>query len=85
MAHYKRKRARTSGSECSTDNFMKRRLGAEYDNWRWAQHNPRSWDKLHHIRPARRRERDLERRVLRGDDPDNLAWPLASKPFIYYW
>lgn len=85
MAHYKRKRARTSNSKCSTDKFMERRLGAEYPHWDWAHHNPRSWDKLHHIRPVRRRERDLERRVLRGDDADNLAWPLASKPFSYYW
>jgi hypothetical protein len=53
-----------------------RRMG----NW------PRSWDILHHSRPRRAKEKAFARAIVKGaKDPDNVCWPLAKKPHIYYW
>lgn len=47
---------------------------------------PAWWDRLFHTRPKRVATKRLERAILRGADPDDLAWPLNSrKPHIYYW
>lgn len=74
MAHYKRKRPRTSS-------------GAR-GSWRghWLRHWPRWWDITFHTRPKRRVEQALLVRMRKGDDPENIAWPLGNrKPHRYYW
>jgi len=71
MAHYKRKRSRTKVSH-NTTNCMQ--------GW------PRYWDIQFHRRPKRRREREHVIQVMKGHDPDNIAWPLGNnKPHQYYW
>lgn len=46
---------------------------------------PAWWDREFHTRPKRAETRRLERQVLNGRDPDDIAWPLLRKPHIYYW
>jgi hypothetical protein len=47
---------------------------------------PAWWDRTFHTRKKRAATRALERKVLAGVDPDDVAWPLSSnKPHIYYW
>lgn len=92
MAHYKRKRARTQGSGHYSNNGYRHRFGMseeEFDGSRmlraWYRNYPRYWDKVFHTRPARRKTRQLEQKVLHGEDPDNMTWPDGRKPHIYYW
>lgn len=42
-------------------------------------------DILHFRRPHRRTTKAMEHAVLRGADPDDLAWPLVKRPHNYYW
>ena len=74
MAHYKRRRPRTSGRSNNTA------------RGRW-NNSPRWWDIIHHRRPRRATERAIERKIIAGlIDPDAVAWPLGnSKPLVYYW
>jgi hypothetical protein len=52
---------------------------------------PRSWsvprwhDILEHNRKRRAAENTVRAKLRRGDDPENLAWPLSRKPHVYYW
>lgn len=47
---------------------------------------PHWWIDLYMNKPKRRNNDRLCHRVLKGDDPDNMAWPLGNrKPHIYYW
>ena len=81
MAHHKRKKARVnmgSGSQ----NYLKRKHG---EDWRWMQDTPKWWHVLHHSRPHRRATKRLETKIMKGEDPDDIAWPVARKPHIYYW
>jgi hypothetical protein len=85
LAHYKRKRPRTSGGGYYSRNGLKNRLGEQHDEWLWLHNWPRHWDKTFHTKPHRAAARALERKVMKGFDPDDMAWPLAKKPHIYYW
>lgn len=85
MAHHKRKRSRTHSCRYYSANALKHRLGKRYLSHIWHTNWPRHWDKVYHIRPARREARRLEKEVLRGADPDNMVWPDGQKPHIYYW
>jgi hypothetical protein len=85
MAHFKRKRSRTSPSGGYSGNAYKHRLGDRFDNRAWYRNYPRDHDKIFHTRPRRRKERQLERKILTGSDADGLAWPLAKKPHTYFW
>ena len=38
-----------------------------------------------HTPQWRARSHKCERQIMRGSDPDGLAWPLYTKPHIYYW
>jgi len=82
MANHKRKKAR-SQMGAGSQNYLKRRL--DPSKWRWWQDAPSGHNILFNTRPRRREERLLERKVLKGEDPDGIAWPLATKPFDYYW
>lgn len=47
---------------------------------------PAWWDRLFHTRPRRAREKLMTKAILAGKlDADNIAWPLAKKPHIWYW
>lgn len=47
---------------------------------------PKWHDIVFHTRPKRRAGRALEKKVLQGCDPDDMAWPLGNrKPHKYYW
>ncbi len=85
MAHYKRKRPRTSGSGYYSARGLKNRLGDRYDDRLWLGNWPRWWDKVHHTRPARRETRALEAIARKSEDWDGMVWPNGRKPHIYYW
>jgi len=71
MANYKRKRCRKNATGNRPDNMS---------SW------PKWWDLTFHTRPKRAANRRLERAVVKGKDPDNIAWPLGNhKPHKYYW
>ena len=61
--------------------------------WRslWPNHVSmmRQWpawhDILFHSRPHRRATQRLAWEIVRGADPDDIAWPLRRKPHKYYW
>lgn len=48
-------------------------------------HTPSWWIHDMHTVKQRGQERAFEFRVLAGDDPDGMVWPLARRPHIYYW
>lgn len=85
MAHYKRKRPRMAGKWGYSRKGLDYRLGNDPERVLWLANWPRWHDILYHSRPPRRRTKALERRVLKGDDPDNLVWPDGRKPHEYYW
>jgi len=85
MAHYKRKRPRSSAGGYYSSKAMTYRLGDRISNRRWTSHWPRWWDKVFHTRPARARTRALGRQVVKGADPDGIAWPRPGRPHVYYW
>lgn len=86
MAHYKRKRPRSTVAGNYSANGLRRRLGIDsWDGIHWLGNWPRWWDKMHHTRPARREGRSLETKILRGHDPDDMVWPDGRKPHSYYW
>lgn len=47
---------------------------------------PKWWDLAFNTRPKRRENRVLEKKIIKGSDPDELVWPLGNhKPHTYYW
>lgn len=79
MAHYKRKRAKTSSSGQSNDRWNNKQR-------RWMCHWPRWWDIVFHTRPTRRRAGMVTRNVLLGKvDAEDASWPMSKKPHVYYW
>lgn len=85
MAHYKRKRARIRTSRGKLDRERRERAEKTVQGWLWYRSTPSAWNIQFHVRPMRRETRVLERSILRGADPDSIAWPVARKPHIYYW
>ena len=91
MAHHKHRRPRAARHKGYSSKGLVRRLGLDpHDHTTWAAmywlgNWPRVHDVLHHSRPTRRRVHALERKVLRGADPDDLVWPDGRKPHVYYW
>ena len=86
MANYKRKRSRVAGRNNGySAKGLEHRLELDAKDVRWLRNWPRWYDKLHHTRPLRRAGKRMERDLLKGDDPDNLVWPLSRKPHHYFW
>ena len=49
-------------------------------------HTPSSYTHEFMNRPERRDNQRLCHRILNGEEPDNIVWPLGnSKPHKYYW
>lgn len=52
----------------------------------WLNHTPKWWVKLFMTRPKRRKNKMACSAVMRGADPDNMAFPLGNKkPHEYFW
>lgn len=94
MAHFKRGYAKTKtrGRKRRRDErrvlrgYTKERSAWLCHYHTWMQTYPKYWDVEFHTRPKRRKTRRCEIAVLKGADPDNLAWPLGNhKPHNYYW
>lgn len=85
MANFRRRRPRLR----TRAHYSGRELGRRYSHlsgrWAWLRHWPAWWDLQFHTRPRRGKIRALERRIMQGDDPDVIVWPLSKKPHTYYW
>lgn len=84
MANHKRKRPRSLAGMGSC-NDLKREFADDPQGWHWYRSTPSSWNIVFHHRPKRREIKRLEQKILKGEDPDNIAWPMARKPHVYYW
>lgn len=52
----------------------------------WPTTTPSWWVTLYMTRPKRRLENHLCHRVMAGEDPEGIVWPLGNrKPHEYYW
>lgn len=84
MAHHKRKRPRSHMGQGSS-NDIAREMKERGLEWRWYQNTPSSHHIVFHHRPKRRETKRLLTQILKGEDPEKVAWPVARKPHIYYW
>lgn len=84
MANHKRKRPRSMSGLGST-NDIAREMKKRGIEWRWYRNTPAGHHIVFHHRPKRREVKRLEQKILKGEDPDNITWPIAKKPHIYYW
>lgn len=66
-----------------------RLLRLKYRNYyvaRFPRGTPKWWRKLHMTRPKRRENALYCFRVMKGEDPEGMAFPLGNcKPHVYYW
>ena len=46
---------------------------------------PAWWDRSMHTPQWRAKSRQVVRRIVRGDDPDDMVMPIYNKPHRYYW
>jgi len=54
--------------------------------WHEQMTTPGSWVREMMNQPKRAKNRRLARKVLRGADPEGMAWPTGNRrPHIYYW
>lgn len=83
MANFKRRRPRSAPVKVRRGRYYANRgIKPRFEMGNW----PRWWDYVFHTRPKRAATREMERRVMQGDDPDAMAWPLGSrKPHLYFW
>ena len=86
MAHYKRKRPSTCATRLRWKYRERRALEKGIAIHHPYRKVPGWWNRIHHIRPARRLCHQIEQALLTGDlDPDDATWPVAKKPHVYYW
>lgn len=53
---------------------------------RFPSGTPKWWRRLHMTRPRRHANAEYCARIIRGTDPDSMAFPLGNhKPHVYYW
>lgn len=75
--HHKRKRPRTCSNGKSK--WMSPATGRRGEAPSW-------WNIFFNNRPKRRRDARNIRNVMKGADPDGIAWELGNrKPHYYYW
>ncbi len=59
------------------------RDGVGQESWRYT---PKWWVQMYMTKPRRRKDKAMCHYILRGGDPDALAWPVSGrKPHHYYW
>lgn len=51
---------------------------------RMSEHH-KAWNKIMHIRPARRADATMAHLALRGRDTDSMIWSHPRRPHVYYW
>jgi hypothetical protein len=62
--------------------FKHRKFKYEFERWTWLWNEPKEWRTI----MKHRRRRAVVRHLLGSrKDWDNIAWPLDTKPRIYYW
>lgn len=54
-------------------------------NRMWSYREPKWWRKLMKHRKRRASLSSSLARLKKGSDPEDMVWPLDSKPWIYYW
>lgn len=84
MAHYKRKRPRTTGGQ-KRDKWKAKKFKSIGRYYWWMGNWPAWWDIVFHTRPHRRRAAAVTHAVLKGADADGANWPVSKKPHNYYW
>ena len=68
------------------DRGLDGRLLRKYRRPPYPYSTPKWWRKLHMTRPKRREDAYLCMRIIKGDDPEGIAFPLGNhKPHVYYW
>lgn len=85
MAHFRRNKPRNVRSRGYSAKALEYRIGPDWDGFNWLRSWPRDHDLTCHTRPRRRKTRALEILALRHTDPEELIWPLARKPHVYFW
>lgn len=86
MANFRRKKPALYTSGKRFNKWKGKEMEKRGIHYYWLDNWPSAWDLVYHRRPPRRRTKALEGVVMRGDrDPDDIAWPLAKKPHLYYW
>jgi hypothetical protein len=80
--HFRRKKpaVRTRGGN------MPRARKTAFEEYRWLDNWPAWHDLVFHRRPARRRDKRLERASLMGRvDCEEACWPDWRRPHNYWW
>jgi hypothetical protein len=71
-------------SDRDTDGRLLRKY-RPFNGWRY-DNTPKYWRKLHMTKPRRRANAFFCMRIMKGVDPDGMAFPLGNhKPHWYYW
>ncbi len=64
---------------------IKRKYTGPYSTC-WLKNTPKWWIKLFMTRPKRRQNKAVCMAIMKGQDPDDLVYPLGNrKPHVYYW
>lgn len=85
MANHNRKksRIRMPGGNMGRARLARiQKTGVEYC---WYGRTPAWWNIMRHHRPSRRKTKEMEGRIVKGEDFENMAWPVSRKPHIYYY
>lgn len=85
MAHYKRKRPRSSGADVNRLKLITKRLERKGLVPNFIGSIPGAFNLVEHIRPSRRQTRALEHAVVRGADTDGMQWPGPKGSRRYYY
>lgn len=83
MANFRRKKPRHRTSSRYSTRVGNKRFSHIHPCWMYWY--PAWHDILFHRRPHRRATKEVEGKLLRGADPDDLVWPVSKKPHVYYW
>ena len=78
----KRSKKARCNRNAGSHGYKKRKFG---DDWRWYRDTPRWWRLVFMTRPKRREVKRLETKILKGEDAEELVWPVDKKPHLYYW
>lgn len=78
------RKARGVGRYWLWDEWIAHKNSTAYD-WLEYSASPSHWNRDVHTAPRRAEERDLMRKIVKGElDPDDVLFPDGKKPFIYW-